>query len=102
MKHPIEGRYEQTSAVLSGRPAARAELIFRIKAETVGLALFHSLGFIVHIKPQREVSRRFWVIAVYQIGILYKTFPLGCIHAFYSKLVLLLWQPNVADLMKSQ
>ena len=88
MKHPIEVRYEQMSAVLYGRPAARAELIIRIKTETVGLALFHSLGFIVHIIPQREVSRKILGVAVYQIGILYKTFPLGSIHAFYSKLIM--------------
>ena len=31
MKCPLEGQYEQMSAVLSGRPAAKAELIILIE-----------------------------------------------------------------------
>ena len=34
VKHPFEGLYDQTSAVLAGRPAAGAELTIRIEAET--------------------------------------------------------------------
>ena len=60
MKHLFEGQYKQTSAMLSGRPAAKAELIIRIKAKTVGLALFHSLGSIAHIMPQKDVSQIFF------------------------------------------
>ena len=60
MKHLFEGQCKQTSAVLSGRPAAKAQLIIHIKAETVGLALFHSLGSIAHIMPQKDVSQIFF------------------------------------------
>ena len=35
VKHSFEGLYVQTSAVLAGRPTARAGLIIRIRAETV-------------------------------------------------------------------
>ena len=34
VKHLFEGLYDQTSAVLAGRPAAGAELTIRIGAET--------------------------------------------------------------------
>ena len=65
MKHLFEGQCKQTSAVLSGRPAAKAQLIIHIKAETVGLALFHSLGSIAHIMHQKDVSQRFfWAVAL--------------------------------------
>ena len=37
VKHSFEGLYEQMSAVLAGRPAARAGLIIRIRAETVAI-----------------------------------------------------------------
>ena len=37
VKHSFEGWFEQTSAVLARRPAARAELIIRIRAETVDI-----------------------------------------------------------------
>ena len=59
MKHLFVGWHEQMSAVLTGRPAARAELIIRIKAETVGLALFHSLGSIAHSIPPADFTMVF-------------------------------------------
>ena len=61
MKHLLEGQYKQTSAMLAGRPAAGAELIIRIEAETEGLALFLSLGSIAHAVPPTDISQRvFW------------------------------------------
>ena len=46
--------------MLSGRQAAKAQLIIHIKAETVGLALFHSLGSIAHIITLTDFTRSFW------------------------------------------